>query len=218
MVEVPGNSFTQTMRDRLFELVKEFDAILKPGSDKRIIYLGTPQNEMSLYNELLERGYTTYIWPARYPYDDKHRSDYGDKLAPYISKMYDSNPKLYAGKPTDPRRFDEEDLQKRELSYRKAGFMLQFMLDTSMSDADKYPLKLRDLIVGRYSFEKGPMSIEWMPDPSRVVNLDEAPVLGLKGDKYYGHFSTSPEVSPYGLKILVIDPSGRGKLSLPRPL
>ena len=60
-VEVPGNSFTQVMRDRLFELVKEFDAILKPGDNKKIIYLGTPQNEMSLYNELQERGYITYI-------------------------------------------------------------------------------------------------------------------------------------------------------------
>lgn len=209
-VETTGNCFTQTMRDRLFELVKEMDSILKPGDDKKILYLGTPQNEMSLYNELQERGYTTYIWPARYPYDDRHRQSYGDKLAPYLAARYDANPKL-AGKPTDPRRFDEEDLQKRELSYRKAGFMLQFMLDTSLSDADKYPLKLRDLIVGRYSFEKGPMSIEWIPDPSKTISNDDAPVLGLKGDRYFGHHSVSPEVAPYGLKLLVIDPSGRGQ-------
>ena len=30
-VEVPNNSFTQSMRDKLSEAVKEFDAILKPG-------------------------------------------------------------------------------------------------------------------------------------------------------------------------------------------
>lgn len=40
-IEVPGNSFTQAMRDKLSEAVKEFDAILKPGGV--IIYLGTPR-------------------------------------------------------------------------------------------------------------------------------------------------------------------------------
>ena len=44
-IEVPGNSFTQAMRDKLSEAVKEFDAILKPGGV--IIYLGTPQTEQS---------------------------------------------------------------------------------------------------------------------------------------------------------------------------
>ena len=43
--ETPGNSQTQTMRDRLSEAVKEFDAVIVPGA--RIIYLGTPQTEMS---------------------------------------------------------------------------------------------------------------------------------------------------------------------------
>jgi hypothetical protein len=53
--EVPNNSQTQGMRDKLSESVKEFDAILKPNG--RIIYLGTPQNQESLYNKLPDRGY-----------------------------------------------------------------------------------------------------------------------------------------------------------------
>ena len=56
-VEVPNNSFTQPMRDKLSEAVKEFDAILKPKG--MITFLGTPQTEKSLYNTLEERGYTT---------------------------------------------------------------------------------------------------------------------------------------------------------------
>ena len=210
-VEVPGNSFTQVMRDRLFELVKEFDAILKPGDDKKIIYLGTPQNEMSLYNELQERGYITYIWPARYPYDDKHRRTYGDKLAPFIANIMDGAPEKYYGKPTDPRRFDEEDLQKRELSYKKAGFMLQFMLDTTLSDADKYPLRLRDLIVGHIPMDEAPMRLTWLPDPSRAISLDEAPPLGLKGDRYFQFHKASEETAKFSYRILAVDPSGRGK-------
>ena len=210
-VEVPGNSFTQVMRDRLFELVKEFDAILKPGDNKKIIYLGTPQNEMSLYNELQERGYITYIWPARYPYDDKHRRTYGDKLAPFIANIMDGAPEKYYGKPTDPRRFDEEDLQKRELSYKKAGFMLQFMLDTTLSDADKYPLRLRDLIVGHIPMDEAPMRLTWLPDPSRAISLDEAPPLGLKGDRYFQFHKASEETAKFSYRILAVDPSGRGK-------
>ena len=210
-VEVPGNSFTQVMRDRLFELVKEFDAILKPGDDKKIIYLGTPQNEMSLYNELQERGYITLIWPARFPYDAKHRNTYGDKLAPFLANQMDSDPEKYYGKPTDPRRFDEEDLQKRELSYRKAGFMLQFMLDTTLSDADKYPLRLRDLIVGHIPMDEAPMRLAWLPDPSRAISLDEAPPLGLKGDRYFQFHKASEETAKFSYRILAVDPSGRGK-------
>lgn len=210
-VEVPSNSFTQVLRDQLFELVKEFDAVLKPGHDKRIIYLGTPQNEMSLYNELQERGYSCIIYPARYPYDDNHRRSYGERLAPFIANVYDADPEFYKGKPTDPQRFDEEDLQKRELSYRKAGFMLQFMLDTTLSDADKYPLRLRDLVVGMFPLDEAPMKLTWLPDPSKKVPVDEVPVMGLKGDSYYYYHTASKEVDKYGHKILVVDPSGRGK-------
>lgn len=208
-VEVPSNSFTQVLRDQLFELVKEFDAVLKPNGT--IIYLGTPQNEMSLYNELQERGYTAIIYPARYPYDDAHRASYGDKLAKFIADKYDSDPKKYAGKPTDPLRFNEEDLQKRELSYRRSGFLLQFMLDTSLSDADKYPLKLEDLIVGSFSLDEAPMKLTWLPDPARRLSLQEIPkVMGLKGDAFYRCHTASPEMEKYSYKMMAVDPSGTG--------
>lgn len=210
-MEVPSNSFTQVLRDQLFELVKEFDAVLKPGAGKKIIYLGTPQNEMSLYNELQERGYTAVIYPARYPYDDAHRASYGDKLANIIANKYDENPKRWAGKPTDPLRFSEEDLQKRELSYRKAGFALQFMLDTTLSDADKYPLRLRDLLVGMFPLDEAPMKLTWLPDPSKRVPVTEAPVMGLKGDSYFYYHTASGEIQPYSYKMMCVDPSGRGK-------
>ena len=44
------------------------------------------------------------------------------------------------GQPTDPKRFSDSDLLERELSYGRSGFSLQFMLDTSLSDANRYPL------------------------------------------------------------------------------
>lgn len=205
-VEVPGNSSTQGARDKLFELVKEFDAILKPGGS--VIYLGTPQNEMSLYNELLSRGYTTLIWPARYPRDAKQRASLGSRLAPFLAEKYDADPEGLAWKPTDPVRFDEKDLLEREISYGKAGFVLQFMLDTSLSDAEKYPLRLRDLIVASFSKESAPMQWEWLPGPETAIK--DSPMVGLRGDGWFRYRSASKETSQFATKLMAIDPSGRG--------
>ncbi|SBT28136.1 terminase large subunit [Escherichia phage LM33_P1] len=206
-VEVPNNSATQAARDRLSELVKEFDAILKPGGT--IIYLGTPQNEMTLYRELEGRGYTTTIWPARYPRDRKDWQSYGDRLAPMLQEELEEDPESFYWRPTDEVRFDDTDLKERELSYGKAGFALQFMLNPNLSDAEKYPLKLRDLIVADLDPASSPMVYQWLPNPQN--KREDVPNVGLMGDSYHTYQTVGSAFSSYTQKILVIDPSGRGK-------
>lgn len=206
-VEVPNNSATQAARDRLSELVKEFDAILKPGGT--IIYLGTPQNEMTLYRELEGRGYTTTIWPARYPRDRKDWQSYGDRLAPMLQAELEEDPESFYWRPTDEVRFDDTDLKERELSYGKAGFALQFMLNPNLSDAEKYPLKLRDLIVADLDPASSPMVYQWLPNPQN--KREDVPNVGLMGDSYHTYQTVGSAFSSYTHKILVIDPSGRGK-------
>lgn len=206
-VEVPGNSATQAARDRLSELVKEFDAILKPGGT--VIYLGTPQTEMTLYRQLEGRGYSTTIWPARYPRDEKDWKSYGDRLAPMLQAELESDPEGYYWLPTDEVRFDDEDLKERELSYGKAGFALQFMLNPNLGDAEKYPLKLRDLIVADLDPESSPMVYQWLPNLQN--KRDDVPNVGLMGDSYHTYQTVGSAFSSYTQKILVIDPSGRGK-------
>ena len=180
-VEVPNNSATQAARERLGELVREFDAILKPGGT--IIYLGTPQTEMTLYRELENRGYTTTIWPARYPKDWKDLENYGIRLAPMLARELQADPEGTFWQPTDPVRFDDTDLRERELSYGKGGFALQFMLNPNLSDAERYPLKLRDLIVAALDGEKAPLSYQWLPNNGNA--LEDLPNVGLKGDRYH---------------------------------
>lgn len=206
-VEVPNNSATQAARDRLSELVKEFDAILKPGGT--IIYLGTPQNEMTLYRELEGRGYTTTIWPARYPRDRKDWQSYGDRLAPMLQADMEEDPEAFYWRPTDEVRFDDTDLKERELSYGKAGFALQFMLNPNLSDAEKYPLKLRDLIVADLDPASSPMVYQWLPNPQN--KREDVPNVGLMGDSYHTYQTVGSAFSSYTQKIMVIDPSGRGK-------
>ena len=202
-VEVPNNSMTQMMREKLGETVKEFDAVLKP--EGKIIYLGTPQNEMSLYNALLARGYEMRVWPARYPSLERAEKAYGGRLAPLLYDSIQTNLEAVYGLPTDPKRFTDEDLLERELSYGRSGFALQFMLDTSLSDQDKYPLKISDLMI--YSCDKDTA-------PEKMVygifkQLNELPNVALAGDRFYAPEDTVGR-QEYSGSVLAVDPSGRG--------
>ena len=206
-VESANNSQTQLMRDRLGETVKEFDAIIKPEIG-RIIFLGTPQTEMSLYNDLEERGFKTRIWCALYP-SKEQTTGYGHKIAPIIADVEDNE-----GKPTDPKRFDSVDLLERMSSYGKSGFNLQFMLDTTMSDANRHPLKLNDLIVlsGCSTWKEAPAKLQWASSPEQIKAIDpDTPNVGLKGDYYVAPMHTSPEFTPFEGSVMSIDPSGRGE-------
>ena len=204
-VESANNSMTQMMRDKLAETIKEFEAVLKPGG--RIIFLGTPQTEMSIYNLLDERGYKTRIWPARYP-DDRLKTAMGYKLAPIVSDEADVE-----GKPTDPDRFDGDDLIEREASYGKSGFALQFMLDVSLSDADKYPLKINDFMVmsGPSSWTEAPVSVQWASGREQIEAVKQLPNVGLKGDYWAAPMTISNETAKWDGSVMSIDPAGRGK-------
>ena len=203
-VEVANNSMTQIMRDKLAEAVKEFDAVVKPGG--RISFLGTPQCEMTLYNTLAERGYEIRVWPARYPALEEASST--PRLAPTIVDPLVRKPDL-AGRATDPDRFSEMDLMEREASYGRSGFALQFMLDTRLSDRDRYPLKLGDLIVMDLHPDIGPEKVVWSSDPRHII--DNLPCVGLAGDRYHRPMWVSTELLPYNGIVMAIDPSGRGK-------
>ena len=201
-VESANNSATMGMRDKLSEQVKEFESILKP--DGRIVFLGTMQNEMSLYNTLPQRGYKQRIWPALYPSDSQMKS-YGTVLAPMIKNTINEN---IVGKPTDPQRFDEDDLAQRKFSYGASGFNLQFQLDTTLADLNKYPLKLSDLVVMNTNPKVAPEKVVWASSPE--LKHEELPCVGLHGDAYYRPMQTTGEWLDYHGSVLAIDPSGRG--------
>ena len=209
-VEVPKNSLTQAMRDKLSELVKEFDAILVPGGE--ITYLGTPQTEMSLYNLLPQRGYEVRIWPARFP-SPKLMERYGNRLAPSIAARIEAYPALQTecggkGAPTEPSRFSDLDLIQREASYGRSGFAMQFMLDTAASDTDRYPLKLSDLIVMGLTPGLGPVRVAWGSGPEQVIN--DLPNVGLTGDRLHRPIFVAKDYVEYQGVVMAIDPSGRG--------
>ena len=203
-VEVPSNSATDLMREKLLQLVTEGESVLTPKDDSRIVFLGTPQTTFTIYRTLRERNYVPIVWPARYP---KSLVGYEDVLAEDLQNDIDKQGlEALTWKPTDTR-FSELNLLEREQSMSRSNFMLQFMLDTSLSDALKFPLKIADIIALPLDQETGPSALVWRADKSTLLDL---PAVALPGDRWHGPAETGPS-KPYGETILCVDPSGRGK-------
>jgi hypothetical protein len=201
-IEVPGNSMTEFMREKLLQLCTEAESILTPKNDSRIMFLGTPQTTFTVYRKLAERAYKPFVWPARYP---RKVSQYEGLLAPQLVEDIDGGAEPW--QVTDDR-FDNEDLIEREASMGRSNFMLQFMLDTSLSDAEKFPLKCSDLIVTSVNPSTAPESIVWCSDPQNVIK--DLPTVGLPGDYFYSPMQLQGTWDPYQETICSVDPSGRG--------
>lgn len=215
-IEVTDNSRTEEARLRILHKTNEFSAIKVTGGAD-VICLGTPQSEESIYNKLIkEQGYLGWIMPARYPHGDK-RASYKqqmangkswDCLAPRARKV-DADPRV-AWLPTDPERFNEAELSNRETKGR-AYFALQFMLDTSLSDAERYPLKLRDLIVMAINPFKAPAIVQWGHDSNGKNRRHDLENYGFSGDHWLGPLFVDHEWATFEQSVLAVDPSGRGK-------
>ena len=202
-VEVPNNSMTELQREKLLQLVTECESILTPKRQSRIMFLGTPQTTFTVYNKLRERSYRPFVWPARYP---RKIAMYDGLLAPQLVEDLDKADDL-TWKPTDTR-FREDDLLERESSMGRSNFMLQFMLDTSLSDAEKFPLKFADLIVNSVNPTHAPENIIWCSDPDNIVK--DLRCVGLPGYYYYRPMAIQGEWLEYAETICSVDPSGRG--------
>jgi len=203
-IEVPNNSATDLMREKLLQLVTEFESVLTPKKDSRVIFLGTPQTTFTIYRTLRERGYTPMVWPARYP---RSLTGYEDILAEELQKDIEQQGlDNLAWKPTDTR-FSEINLLEREQSMSRSNFMLQFQLDTSLSDALKFPLKLSDFSVLALDPARGPSDLVWGADKETLLDL---PAVALPGDRWHRPKATG-EFIPWNETITAVDPSGRGK-------
>ena len=202
-IEVPGNSMTEMMREKLLQLCTEAESILTPYDNSRIMYLGTPQTTFTVYRKLAERNYKPFIWPARFP---KDITPYEGLIAPQLQEDIDNGALPWDC--TDPDRFDDDDLVDREASMGRSNFALQFMLDTSLSDAEKFPLKMADLVITSVNPTTAPDNVVWCSDPANI--LKDLPTVGLPGDYFYSPMQLQGEWSEYTETICSVDPSGRG--------
>ena len=199
-VEIVDNSRTVEARDTLMHRLREFENVLNPGGD--IIYLGTPQTEDSVYNRLAEH-YECRRWPARYPNPADERQMI--RLAPMLLDHLEAET-ARPGDPTYPTYYPDELLIEREAIMGPSMFALQMLLDTTLSDADRYPLRLSNLIVWDMATNMAPMNVVW--GTTSPANIECA---GLAGDRWYNAVYMDQRWAEYENSILYIDPAGRGE-------
>ena len=179
-LEVSINSMSVEAREKLQGLATEFEPILLPDGavPSRIVYLGTPHSSSSIYNALPAQGYKV----RRYPAYDKE------------------------GQPTEPVRFPRKVLEKRRRGMGDSAFMLQYMLDTSLADQDKFPLKVSDLLISNVALDPNFTYEEYM---ARKIPLDFHIGEAKAGDKAHYCKHDGQRVS-YTYKLLTLDPAGAG--------
>lgn len=205
-LEIPENSLTREAREKIRDRVRRFESIINDGDHCEIIMVGTPQTMESMYFELIEDAtYDLYRVPARVPLnlDDANTLGFPGWLRDGIESG-----ELKPGDSTYPERFPLEELAKREARMGHSMFMLQFLLDPSVSDSDKFPLKLSDFIVQEIGLQEGPPRVVWgTSEPRRDIR---SPGLGV--DQFYSPiFFTNPrDWIPYEHGVMWIDPAGGG--------
>jgi hypothetical protein len=203
-IETPQSSLTQTQREKLRNVMAELNAILKPGPDSEIVLLGTPHSATESIYFYLRRSlnFSMRIWPARVPLT---LEPYNGCLAPLVEKRQVTGE---AGRPTDTR-FSDEELRQRELSMSPLSWRLQYLLDATLSDLEKYPLRLGDLIVTTIDHVLPEVVTHSKMRANKLVDL---PCCGLAHDSSYYSPDTTDGAIDVGEvpTVMAIDPSAGG--------
>lgn len=215
-IELNNNADTELKREKIRQITKDFTSICQDG---KIMYLGTPQSSESIYNSLPDRGYDVRIWPGRYPNADEV-DHYNGCLAPLIVQRMKDDPSLMTGggpmgdrgQPVDPDLpFGTEDkLTAKEIDQGKAYFQLQYMLDTRLMDADRYPLKASRIILTQAMPNQAPAVLNFTATADNLYPLP----LGhpcRRSERMYMAMSSSSEFLNYQGCYMYVDPSGGGK-------
>lgn len=209
-IETTKNGLTQTQREQLLMISKDFAAICTHGDT---LYLGTPQTKDSIYKTLPGRGFEVRVWPGRIPSIEMEER-YGSTLAPYIHKLIEQGYKRSGfgvdgtlGQSTDTGRYSDEDLIEKELDFGPEGFQLQYMLDTTLSDMMRTRIKLSDMMVYSGSLDSTPETFSYIADRRYLYQHEHEGILGqqMYSPAFYGEMHL-----PFQHKVLVVDPAGCG--------
>lgn len=203
---------TAAMREILMQNCRDFASIVQDANG-RIIYLGTPQTDSSIYNQLSQMGFAVRIWPGRYP-TNAQLENYGGLLAPAIRTALELDPSLQTGggmggdqgQPTDPLLMPEESLTAKEMKQGTSYFQLQHMLSTKMSDALKYPLKPINIILMRLA-DKHPANVVRGMTQDHIRDLAAG---SLKYQMSSPQYVSTDLVEP-AFRHMRIDPAGGGQ-------
>lgn len=211
-IEQKANSSTEVQREKIREISRDFSSICSTG---KILYLGTPQSVDSTYNSLPERGYTVRVWPGRFPTEEEEENYHG-LLAPSIIERMKNDPSLRTGggptgsrgKATDELIIPESKLTEKEIDQGPAHFQLQFMLDTRLMDADRYPLSITKMGFTTV-MPKMPIHVHFAPGAGERVSVSQE--HPMKATPMYRITGGSLEFGSLLKPVMYVDPSGGGR-------
>lgn len=201
-IETPENSLTVGKREKLLSKAHEYESLINPGG--YVLHLGTPQSEDSVYLKLEKSGYPIRRWPAEAPSLANEAAC--NNVSPWLLAKVRGGV-LRPGDPTYPERFNRDALLQKQSVYGPTMYALQMMLDTSLADKDRYPLKLRDLMVMDCHPDMGPQKVVW----GTTHKMEFIDPQGLPGDAYYAPSYRDEKYLPFTTGVLYIDPKGRGE-------
>ena len=93
---------------------------------------------------------------------------------------------------------------EREASFGRSGFALQFMLDTRLSDTERYSLKAPDLIIMDIPTQEAPEKVVWSSDTQYIV--EELPNVAFNGNHLHRPMFMSDQFVEYSGSVMSIDP------------
>ena len=201
--ETPTTALTQVQRGKLRNSLNELEAILKPGPNAEIVYLGTPHSATDSIYFALNRdlSYEMRMWPARVP---ESLTPYKNCLAPLVERQIGER----NGRPTDTR-FSEEELIQRELSMSPMQWKLQFQLDATLSDIERYPLRCADVMVITVD-QHVPEILSY--EKNKAYRVEDLACPGMAHDPFFyrpreQHGAVAVRDCP---TVMALDPAGGG--------
>lgn len=201
--EIPENSLTVLKRDRLFNKLRECESLIMAGG--LILYMGTPQTEESIYCKLDDAGYRIRRWPAELP--DPNDETRSKNVSPWLLDRVLDGEKV--GDPSYPERFPRERLLEKK-AMGLAYYNLQMLLDTSLADEERYPLKLKNLIVLDTPCDMAPTNVVW-GTAQRISHIEYS---GFTGDYLHAPAFVEEAYAAFQNKVMYIDPKGGGSDSV----
>lgn len=203
-IEIPDNSGTPAKRKKILDKTREGESLIMEGGT--ILYMGTPQTEESVYFKLEQMGYAIRRWPSELP--DPRDPVRSKNVSPWLLGRVLEGEEI--GSPSYPERFNRMRLIEKK-GKGMAYYALQMLLDPSYADAERFPLKLSDLIVLDVASDMAPTTVAWGGYLQRMEHLEQ---FGFTGDYLCGPGHVADQWEPMSQVILYIDPKGGGADSI----
>lgn len=231
-VETKQNTKTLESRTELKRIIKEYtnilypdlpdqedpdNELLRPIDPTEVCFYGTVKHEETAYASLDamrdKNGNKTYsfrTWTLAYPTPEEARGCLG--LAPMIeSDMLTGRAR--AGDPVFPKRFGHDNIaEKQAEGYQE--YQMEHMLQVTLAQSNRYPLRLSDLIVMDVPRDVAPATVVYgTRDSAGSTAIQDITVLSLNASDalYRPVYMSKPEDwhRYHGSKGFV-DPAGRG--------